>query len=65
MLTNGRKFDIRVWVLMVEEKVYWFKEGYMRTSSEKYRTNKESMENSFIHLTNNAIQKFSREYGKH
>lgn len=34
MLINGRKFDIRVWVLISQEaKLYFFREGYLRTSS--------------------------------
>ena len=65
MLISGRKFDIRVWVLMCEEKVFFFKEGYLRTSSERYRTSRESLDNQYIHLTNNAIQKHSKEYGRH
>lgn len=40
---------------------YFFKEGYIRTASEDYSTN--DTENLFIHLTNNAIQKYSDKYG--
>ena len=33
LLINNRKFDIRVWVLLTHDlKVYFFKEGYLRTS---------------------------------
>lgn len=34
LLFSGRKFDIRMWVLVTHElKIYLFKEGYLRTSS--------------------------------
>lgn len=58
MLINERKFDIRVWALVTDElHVYFFKEGYIRTSTEVYST--QDISNYFIHLTNNAIQKHS------
>lgn len=39
LLFQGRKFDIRVWVLFTHElKVYFFRQGYMRTSSFAYST---------------------------
>lgn len=37
LLISGRKFDIRVWVLLDHlGKYYFFKEGYLRLSGEKY-----------------------------
>ena len=61
LLLEGRKFDIRVWVLLnYDFSVYFFKEGYLRTSSEPFSLD---VSNYFIHLTNNAIQKHSKEYG--
>jgi hypothetical protein len=41
---------------------YFFKEGYIRTSSMAYDLN--DIENEFVHLTNNAIQKHSPDYSK-
>lgn len=33
ILINERKFDVRVWVLVTQDnKIYFFKEGYLRTS---------------------------------
>lgn len=65
LLIDGRKFDIRVWVLMTHElKVYFFKEGYVRTSSSTYSLNEDTFSNINIHLTNNAIQKHGEDYGK-
>jgi hypothetical protein len=52
-----------VWVLVTEDlRVYFFREGYIRTSTEAYST--EDASNPFIHLTNNAIQKYSSSYGQ-
>jgi hypothetical protein len=34
LLYRGRKFDLRVWVLLTHEgKVYLYREGYMRLAS--------------------------------
>lgn len=66
MLINGRKFDIRVWVLLNQDaRVYFFREGYLRTSSETYSTGKDTLDNLYIHLTNNAVQKYNKSYSKH
>lgn len=44
-------------------KGYWYQEGYVRTSSFFWSLNE--MEDKFIHLTNDAIQKNCEEYGKY
>lgn len=36
----------------------------MRTSSEEFNLSKENKDNHFIHLTNNAVQKYSTNYGQ-
>lgn len=65
LLLLGRKFDIRVWVLVSQEqKCYMFKEGYIRTSCEKYSLSQDSISKAYIHLTNNAVQKNASNYGK-
>lgn len=62
-LINKRKFDIRVWVLVNQDmEVFFFKEGYVRTSGSEYRL--DNCENPFVHLTNNAVQKNAGSYGK-
>lgn len=38
-------------------KAYWYKEGYIRTSGHKYDMS--DLQNDYIHLTNDAIQKNS------
>ncbi len=66
MLLDKRKFDIRVWVLVTQDqKCFFFKEGYVRTSCEPYVLNLESLDKTEVHLTNNAVQKFASNYGKY
>lgn len=63
LLINSRKFDIRVWALASHTlDIYFFKQGYLRTSSEEFTVG--NVDNYFIHLTNNAVQKFSNNYGQ-
>ena len=63
LLFKGRKFDIRVWVLMNQRQdIYMYREGYLRTSSDDYQLNNG---NNYVHLTNNCLQKFGYNYGKH
>jgi len=58
MLISDRKFDIRTWVLVDHQyNMYFFSEGYIRMSSEKYDSSSANINNPLIHLTNNAIQK--------
>ena len=64
-LIHDRKFDIRAWVLVTQDmKVYFFKEGYIRTSSAAYSIDNEAIDKVNIHLTNNAVQKYCKEYGE-
>ena len=67
LLVSGRKFDIRCFVLLVNStkegfKAYWFQDGYIRTSCKKYSLNK--LSDRETHLTNDAVQKHSKMYGK-
>ena len=61
MLFNQRKFDIRVWALLHSERLYVFREGYCRTSSEVFSYSNDI----YVHLTNNAVQKFAKTYGQY
>lgn len=62
MLIDSRKFDIRVYGLVTQnQEYYFFQEGYIRTSSHKFDINST---NYYAHLTNNAIQKNSKNYGE-
>lgn len=69
LLINSRKFDMRIWALLhnvksEELQLYMFKECYLRTSSQPFELGKKSLKNKLIHLTNNAIQKFGKNYGQ-
>ena len=66
LLINRRKFDIRCFALItsVNSNIqgYFYTEGYIRTSSKEFSI--KNLDNKFIHLTNDAIQKNSEDYGK-
>jgi len=68
LLVAGRKFDIRVFVMISYNKktddlrAYWFKDGYVRTSCKKYSL--DSLADRECHLTNDAVQKKAKDYGK-
>lgn len=69
LLIHRRKFDIRVFALAVchadtnRIRGYFYDEGYLRTSSKDF--NVEKWDNRLIHLTNDAVQKYSADYGKY
>jgi len=66
LLFEGRKFDIRMWILFTHElKVFYFKRGYLRTSSYEYDLNHERVSDPNVHLTNNAVQKYNQNYGRY
>lgn len=66
LLINRRKFDIRTFALLSSTngclKGYAYEEGYLRTSVCEYSLR--NLQNRMIHLTNDAIQKYSENYGK-
>lgn len=41
---------------------FFYQEGYIRTSCKEFNIN--NLSNKYIHLTNDAIQKNSEDYGK-
>jgi tubulin monoglycylase TTLL3/8 len=68
MLVSGRKFDIRCFVLITNDikkglKAYFFKDAYVRTSSKKYSL--ANISDREAHLTNDAVQKNSKNYCKY
>lgn len=44
-------------------KGYFYKEGYLRTSCKEFSLN--NLQSRMIHLTNDAVQKNSDDYGKY
>ena len=62
LLYNGRKFDMRIWVLLTHDmKVYMFKEGHLKATSYKYSLDNKDF---FVHLTNYSVQKYSDNFAK-
>jgi len=62
LLYYGRKFDIRMWVLVTHKmEVYAFREGHLKTSSVDYNIN---VKDSFVHLTNYSVQKYNNNFSK-
>ena len=43
-------------------KGYWYRDGYIRTSSSEYSLNNKDGK---VHLTNDAVQKLMPDYGKY
>lgn len=67
LLIHKRKFDIRVYTLVTcfnqgYVKGYFYNEGYLRTSCKEFTL--EDLDNTMIHLTNDAVQKHDDDYGK-
>ncbi|CAD8203545.1 unnamed protein product [Paramecium octaurelia] len=66
-LYNKRKFDIRCYFLITQLnnifRAYWYEDGYIRTSSEEFDLDDPA--NLYVHLTNDAIQKYADTYGRY
>eukprot|EP00347_Sterkiella_histriomuscorum_P023784 403333401 len=66
LLINSRKFDFRCYGVMTSMngflKGYFYEDAYIRTSCKEYDI--ENLNNKYIHLTNDAVQKHSQDYGK-
>ena len=67
LLVHKRKFDIRCYGLITSVqgnlKGYFYRDGYLRTSCKEFSLN--NLHNKFVHLTNDAIQIESQDYGKY
>ena len=65
LLVYKRKFDIRCYGLITafnsHTQGYFYHDGYLRTSSKEFSLRNS---NKFVHLTNDAVQKKSEDYGK-
>ncbi len=65
-LFKGRKFDIRAYAMVTSVngnlQGYYYNEGYFRTSCKEFTL--KNVTNRMIHLTNDAVQKKSDDYGK-
>lgn len=72
LLVQGRKFDIRIFVLLVTDRAngslhgyIHTKANYIRTSSERYSLSPAKLGDRFLHLTNDGVQKKSMKYSKY
>eukprot|EP00755_Sulcionema_specki_P021272 Sspe_Gene.13130::Locus_4504_Transcript_1_1_Confidence_1.000_Length_2486::g.13130::m.13130 len=64
-LINLRKFDIRVWVLLVNGEAWMYRRGVCRTTSHEYTSaSKNQLHNHLVHLTNHHIQEKGPRYGR-
>jgi hypothetical protein len=67
LLYNKRKFDIRMYSLVTwvagHVQVYFSELGYVRTST--YPFSLDNLEDTLIHLTNEAVQVNSEDFGKY
>ncbi|EQC37590.1 hypothetical protein SDRG_05186 [Saprolegnia diclina VS20] len=66
-LVGGKKFDLRLYALVTSFsplEIYMYRSGFARFTNSRYSNNASDIENSFIHLTNVAIQKTSENYNK-
>jgi len=62
LLYNGRKFDMRIWVLLTHKmEIYLFKEGHLKATSFNYSVESNDL---YIHLTNYSVQKYSKNFEK-
>jgi len=66
LLVSGRKFDIRAYAMLTSVngvlKGYMYRDCYFRTSSKQFDLS--NLQSRLIHLTNDAIQMNSEDYGK-
>ena len=63
LLYNGRKCDMRIWVLVTHTmKVYFFKEGHLKTCSIPYDI---ESKDAYTHITNYSFQKHNRNFQKY
>jgi tubulin polyglutamylase TTLL9 len=59
-LIGGKKFDLRLYVLVTSYNpltVYIYRSGFARFSSYRYNTTKANLSDTYVHLTNVAVQK--------
>lgn len=66
MIIDQKKFDLRIYLVltgMFPMKAYLFEEGLVRFCTSNYEEpNTGNMYNQYIHLTNSAINKHSKDY---
>ena len=64
LLYQGRKFDIRLWVLFIAEQVddvYIFRQGHLKATCNQYDPDSNDL---YVHLTNYSVQKYNQNFSK-
>ena len=64
LLYQGRKFDIRLWVLIIynqEDDIYIFKQGHLKATCTQYNPDSNDL---YVHLTNYSVQKYNENFSK-
>ena len=67
LLVGGKKFDMRIYVLVTSYSpltVYMYRSGFARFSLYRYNTSAKNLADTYVHLTNAAIQKTGPGYDK-
>ena len=60
LLVGGKKFDLRIYVLVTSYQpltVYLYRSGFGRFTHHRYSNKVDEIQNTYMHLTNVAIQK--------
>jgi len=64
-LVNNKKYDWRSYVLIIGLKplrIYFYKEGLIRIATKNYTSDKNSIHNRFIYLTNTGVNSQSKDF---
>ena len=64
LLYQGRKFDIRIWVLFITSQdkfVYIFKQGHLKATCCPYNPDSDDL---YVHLTNCSVQKHNQKFSQ-
>lgn len=75
LLVRGRKFDVRLFVLLTPSggapggisapRAHVYRDAYVRTSGFAYSLAPAALADRFVHLTNDGVQNKSKTYGKY
>ncbi|GLC33111.1 hypothetical protein PLESTB_000369300 [Pleodorina starrii] len=64
-LVGGKKFDLRIYALVTSYsplRIFLHRSGFARFTNMRYSTKKEDITNTYVHLTNVAIQKHAPNF---
>lgn len=64
---GGKKFDLRIYALVTSYsplKIYLYRSGFARFTNTRFSMKKEDIANTYIHLTNVAVQKHAPNFDR-